>query len=70
MQVVTNPADDEMQVFRDQYLRVTMMDADGNNRVGGEDSDLFNLEWFGGPSTEPRARHCSTSAILLCYVPS
>lgn len=54
VQVVTNPADDEMRVFRDQYLRVTMMDADGNNRVGGEDSDLFSLEWFGGPSTEPR----------------
>lgn len=56
VQVVTNPADGEMRVFRDQTIRVTLADATGNNRVGGEDSDLFSVNWHAGPSSDPRVR--------------
>jgi hypothetical protein len=56
VQVVANEADGEVRVFRDQTLRVTLADADGNNRVGGEDSDIFSLSWHDGPSSEPLVR--------------
>jgi hypothetical protein len=54
--VVSNEADGEMRVFRGQALRGGLADADGNNRVGGEDADLFSLSWHDGPSTEPLVR--------------
>jgi hypothetical protein len=56
VQVVSNEADGEIRVFRDQTLRVVLADADGNNRVGGEDADTFSLSWHDGPSTEPLVR--------------
>lgn len=65
VQVVANEADGEVRVFRDQTLRVVLADADGNNRVGGEDADLFSLSWHDGPSTEPLVRDPSSREVVI-----
>jgi hypothetical protein len=55
VRAVANEADGgEMRVLREQSVRVSLCDADGNNRVGGEDADLFFLDFFAGPSRQPQ----------------
>jgi hypothetical protein len=55
VKAVGNEADGgEMRVLREQSVRVSLCDADGNNRVGGEDADLFFLDFFAGPSRQPQ----------------
>jgi hypothetical protein len=66
VRAVGNEADGgEMRVAREQSVRVTLCDAKGRNRVGGEDADLFFLDFSSGPSLQPQVC-CSQSLCSLC----
>jgi hypothetical protein len=49
-----NEADGEMRVFREQSVRVSFCDAQGRPRVGGDDSDGFDLAFVDGPALQPQ----------------
>ncbi|ELR20296.1 EGFlike domain containing protein [Acanthamoeba castellanii str. Neff] len=56
VKAVGNEADGgEVRVLREQSVRVSLCDRRGRNRVGGDDADLFFLDFFAGPSLLPRA---------------
>jgi hypothetical protein len=57
VQAIANEADGNMLVFRQQSVYVSFCDKEGRPRVGGEDSDGFELAFVNGPSIEPQARH-------------
>jgi hypothetical protein len=61
-----NEADGKMMVFREQSVRVSFCDKEGRPRVGGEDSDGFELAFFDGPSLEPQARHPPSTTAQGC----
>ncbi len=50
---MANEQDSEMRVFRPQQLRIISSDADGLNRVGGGDQDLFTPAFWEGPTSNP-----------------
>jgi hypothetical protein len=67
VEALGNEADGrEMRVAREQSVRVTLFDKQGRNRVGGEDADLFFLDFVGGPSSQPQVR-CARVARPLSY---
>ncbi len=67
VEAVANEADGEMRVLREQSVRVSLLDQQGRNRVGGEDADLFFLDFFAGPSTQPQVCHPAFSLSLSLF---
>jgi hypothetical protein len=64
VKAVGNEADGgEMRVLREQSVQVSLCDAQGRNRVGGEDADLFFLDFFAGPSLQPQVRSSASSLL-------
>jgi hypothetical protein len=60
----------ELRVGSEQTVRVSLCDAAGRNRVGGEDGDQFFLNFFAGPSLQPQvcARAMLLSSLLLEHI--
>jgi hypothetical protein len=66
VKAVGNEADGgEMRVLREQSVRVSLCDRRGRNRVGGDDADLFFLDFFSGPSLQPRVPSLPLSCSFL-----
>jgi hypothetical protein len=66
-----NEADGEVRVFRKQHVYVSFLDERGRNRAGSDDSELFSLSFFAGPSIQPQVYiTCASLSLSLSHARS